>query len=69
VVWTDPNTGESFVVDTTTGNSRRTFGSGGNGVGVLRRTLVTRAQEDDGRDEIPPWIGEALTVISPIQTS
>lgn len=58
----DPTTGESFIVDTATGNSRRALGPEKGGIDVSRRTLAFRGQDDAGKDEIPPWIGEALTV-------
>ena len=62
VVWNDPSTGESFVVDTATGNSRRALGPNEGHMSMPRRTLVARGQGGDGEDEMPLWIGEALSV-------
>jgi len=62
MVWTDQTTGKSFIVDTGTGNSRPASGPEEGDVITPRRTLVARGQGDAERDEIPPWIGEALTV-------
>ena len=62
MVWTDPTTGESFIVDTGTGNSRRASGPEEGDVTAPRRTLTARDQVDARKDEIPTWIGEALTV-------
>jgi len=62
VVWTDPTTGESFIVDTGTGNSKRASGPEEGGVTTPRRTLAARGHGDAKRDEVPSWIGEALTV-------
>ena len=62
MVWTDPTTGESFIVDTGTGNSRRASGPEEGDMNAPRRTLVARGQDDAEKDEIPSWIGEALTV-------
>ena len=62
MVWTDPTTGECFVVDTATGNSRPAFGPSGGNINAPRRTLVARDREGAGEDEVPSWIGEALTV-------
>jgi len=62
VVWTDPATGESFIVDAATGNSRRALGPEEGNVSMPRRTLATRGQDDAGQDDTPSWIGDALTV-------
>ena len=62
MVWTDPTTGESFIVDTGTGNSRRASGPEEGDMTIPRRTLAARGQGDTEKDEIPSWIGEALTV-------
>lgn len=58
----DPTTGESFIVDTATGNSRPALGPEGGNVNGSRRTLAARGRDDEEQDEMPPWIGEALTV-------
>lgn len=62
MVWIDPSNGESFIVDMATGNSRRALGPSEGNMILPRRTLVSRRRDDDGKHEIPPWIGEALTV-------
>ena len=62
MIWTDPTTGEPFIVDTTTGNSRRALGPGEGNASVPRRTLASKGQDGTGHDEIPSWIGNALTV-------
>ena len=62
MVWTDPTTGESFIVDTDTGNSRRALGPEEGDPNAPRRILPARGQDDAGKDETPSWIGEALTV-------
>ena len=58
----DPATGESFIIDTATGNSRRALGPEEDSASMPRRTLVARGRDDAGQDEIPSWIGHALTV-------
>ena len=63
MIWTDPSTGEPFIVDMATGNSRLALGPSEGNTNPLRRTLVARRRDDDeGEHEVPTWIGEALTV-------
>ena len=58
-MWMDPTTGESFIVDTASGNSRHALGPG---KGIPRRTLASVGQDDIVQEEMPSWIGDALTV-------
>lgn len=62
MVWTDPATGESFIVDTGTGNSRPVYGPEEGEINASRRTLVAREKDRAEQDGVPSWIGEALTV-------
>ena len=62
MVWTDPSTGESFIVDTATGNSRRAFCTGEGNSNAPRRTILARGRNDGEKADVPSWIGEALTV-------
>lgn len=62
MVWADPSTGESFIVNMATGNSRRALGQSEGNINLPRRTLVATSRDDDQEHEIPSWVGEALAV-------
>ncbi|KAH8830346.1 hypothetical protein DL96DRAFT_1592536 [Flagelloscypha sp. PMI_526] len=61
ISWTDPSTGEHFMIDTQTGNSQRVeSNSSSDGIprAYARRTIGCSASENTR--EIPSWIQEAL---------